>query len=592
MPAVSELGLQLPVIQTTEAGPRKPMLNNVMLIEPRNGYYTGFQDLVRTEPLGLEYIAGALVSNDPNAPRYVNDVQIHDDRIQPGGWVDKIRQTPPDLVGIRCNYTADVKTVQNLVRQVRHEVGKDVPIIVGGHHISLRPEDIFIPEADAVVVGEGERTIRNAVGRWAQDHSFENVKNIWYRDHDNTWKGNVDPTPEKLSTGVEFNSAEMDERPTPRRDLVAQYRGGYYFLYYPGPYSLETARGCQFRCNFCTIPQFHGGDYRVESPDRTVQEMLSLPEDAKYLNFVDDLAFRKYRRRESDGISYTEIDPGRDMASELLRLGQEGRFRFWAQIRADNVWPKDEAERAKAQETVLMLRDCGLDMVLIGLESFDPAELKRVNKGSTVEQNINAINFLRENGIKIWGAQIIFPEWDIEDFDRLIQINQQLGIECPQFTIYTPLPGSTLHKEVQAKGLLKTNDPSKFDFFHFVQDTRLPEEEMYRQIARGYRQTSAFAKKPDGRLLNPSQAKRQYRSMQRDIAEGRTNEAAIRAFTQRFADLQNENVHLEHLMRVRETEVTGTGNQDSRIATLAGNALAQGGQESITLDLDKPFNIG
>ena len=153
----------------------KPYLKNVALIEPQNGIYTGFQGLVRTEPLGLEYIAGAICSLDTNQPRVVEEVTIFDDRLAPGEWREKMRQNPPDMIGIRLSYTADVPIVHKLVRDIREEVGSDIPVVIGGHHISLRPSDAFIDGVNAVVIGPGEVPMRDLVKAWAKDHSFESV---------------------------------------------------------------------------------------------------------------------------------------------------------------------------------------------------------------------------------------------------------------------------------------------------------------------------------------------------------------------------------------------------------------------------------
>jgi hopanoid C-3 methylase len=518
----------LPVIQTRNVNER-PALDNVLLIVPQNGYYTGFQGLVQTEPLGIEYVAGAVSD-------LARHVDIHDDRIRTGGWRDKARKNPPDLVGIGCQYTADVPVVKKLVREVRDLLGPDVPIVVGGHHIGLRPGDVFMPEVDAIVRGPGEKVFADLVRSWGTKRSLEGIRDAWVRDADGEYAANMDPI--KISPHFEYKSAVMDERPKPRRDLVEEFRDDYFFLFYPKVYSLETARGCRFRCSFCSVWNHHQGEYLVESPNRTVSEIASLP--SGYINFVDDLAF-------------SDIDGADELASELLRLGINKRY--WAQIRADNVWPKNPAKRKKHQAVFEKLAEAGLDMVLMGLESFDPAELKRVNKGSTVEQNMRAIEFLRSIGVKIWGAQIVFPEWDVADFDKTIEVNRKLGIEVPQFTILTPLPGTPDYQRALADGTLLTNEPGMFDFFHSVFKTKLPLPQFYTEIARLYKETGTWAVNADGTVANQELAARAARSIFRDIKEGRTVPPAVRAFKERFEVLRNEQVHLARLAQTALNQV-------------------------------------
>lgn len=509
-------------------------IERTLLVEPKNGYYTGFQGIVQSGPLGLEYVAGAITP--------YTDVRIFDDRVDKREIVDEIRNYRPDLVGIRCNYTADVLVVREYARKIREEVGADVPIVVGGHHISLRPQDMFTPDVSAVVVGPGEIPFTNVVRSLNERGYFDMVPSLWYQDREGQFVSNVRERP---STNlVVLNSEAMNERPIPRRDLVEKYLDGYYFLYYPKPRSLETARGCKYRCSFCSVHNFHSGEYEVEGANRTVQEMLGLKaRGAKYINIIDDLAF-------------TDLDAAEKIATGLI--DSKADLRFWAQIRADNVIlnPNNsmisDRERQRHLDVFARLAEAGLDTVLMGLESFDPAELKRVNKGSTVRQNIEAVQYLRSLGIKIWGAQIIFPQWGVEDYDRLIEINQELGIEYPQLTILTPLPGTKDYREAKESGKLLTDDPSKFDFFHWTVETKLPAEETYRQISRVYRETSPFAKRPDGTFVNMRDAMRHVKSIKADISAGRTTEAAVAGFTQIFRNLQDPEVHLEHLRMIEQ----------------------------------------
>jgi radical SAM superfamily enzyme YgiQ (UPF0313 family) len=518
----------LPVVQTRNVAERE-CIGNVLLIVPQNGYYTGFQGLVQTEPLGIEYVAGAVSD-------LAKHVDIHDDRIRPGGWRDKARRNPPDLVGIGCQYTADVPVVRKLAQEVRELLGPDVPIVIGGHHIGLRPSDVFMPEVSAIVRGPGEDPFRNLVRSWGTRHTFENVRDVWTRDADGNYAANMDPI--KVRPHFEYKSAVMDERPMPRRDLVEEFRDDYFFLFYPKVYSVETARGCRYRCSFCSVWNHHQGEYLVESPNRTVAEIASLP--SGYINFVDDLAF-------------SDVDGAEDIADELLRL--KVNKRYWAQIRADNVWPKGTEKRKKHQAVFEKLAEAGLDMVLMGLESFDPAELKRVNKGSTVEQNVRAIEFLRSLGVKIWGAQIVFPEWDVADFDKTIEMNRKLGIEVPQFTILTPLPGTPDYQRAMESGTLLTNEPGMYDFFHSVFKTKLPLSQFYTEIARLYKETGTWAVNADGSVADQELASRAARGIFRDIKEGRTVPTAVRAFKERFEVLRNEQVHLARLAQTALNQV-------------------------------------
>lgn len=542
-------------------------LNNVMLIEPQNGVYTGFQGLVRTEPLALEYIAGAISPLDPNKPRLVENVSIHDDRLQPGGWIEKMRREVPDMIGIKLGYTADVVIVRQLVRDIRKEVGKEIPIIIGGHHATVRPSDVFLDEVDAVVVGAGEDPIQDLSIGWKKDRSFSKARQVWYRDEENNWHSNVDPL--NFSPYYEFNSSEMDNRPLPRRDLVKEYRemgDGYYFLYYPNAYSMETGRGCRGRCGFCTIPIVHGGKYTVQSPERTVAEMAALPSDAKYVIIVDDLSFASAMQLNPASGKRELYDPGLKIAELMKEQGLAKKLRFWSQIRADSVYPKDPNKRKLARKKFESLAEVGYDMALIGFESLiNGVDLKSVNKGSDLETNLRASEILKGLGIRRWGAQIVFPNWTAEDYKKVIAANNALGIENPQYTIMTLMPGSPFYIEGVRNGILKTFNPAHFDFFHWVVETLLPEEETYRQITGLYQEAGGSLTSLEG--------------TKRDLREKRTNTLAIRAFLKRFAVMQDPETHVANLRLVEGT------NDIDWVQLLGQNAAKFGGIESVLLQV-------
>jgi radical SAM superfamily enzyme YgiQ (UPF0313 family) len=342
-----------------------------------------------------------------------------------------------------------------------------LPIVVGGHHISLSPSDLFIPEVDAIVYGEADYVFPALVRQLGTDRRLDRVPYLHYRDEAGEFQTTV---PEhQISNLVLHNDASMNDRPEAQRELCDPYRDHYYFLYYPRPYSIETARGCRYRCSFCSVWQFHNGTYKVESWQRTFEEICRIP-NGSYVNIVDDLAIQVMPHED-----YRQ-SAAWHLANALIESGN--RRRFWMQCRADNI--------VRNKELYTRWAEAGLDMVLVGLESDDPAELKRVNKGSRVNVNEDCISFLHSIGVKLWGAQIVFPDWLHDKFDHLIEYNQRLEIECPQFTIHTPLPGTV--DWAKYKDQLVTQERRYFDFLHPVLPTTLPIREFIDRYVQLYQE--------------------------------------------------------------------------------------------------------
>jgi radical SAM superfamily enzyme YgiQ (UPF0313 family) len=233
------------------------------------------------------------------------------------------------------------------------------------------------------------------------------------------------------------------------------------------------ARGCIYRCNFCSVHEFHHGEYKVQSNDRTLSELSSLPKHS-WVNVVDDLAIQELpaplRKFYPEG-----FDPMAHLADQVAELNMG--HRYWMQVRADNVVrnPRKFEKWARA----------GLDTVLIGLESFDQADLNSVSKGSKASDNERAIEILHEFGIRIWGAVLVFQGWLDRNFEHLKSKVFEHAIEFPQFTILTPLPGTAYWKEMEPK--LIDREYRFFDFLHSVLPTRLSPIDFYRQYASLWR---------------------------------------------------------------------------------------------------------
>ncbi|MCF6229139.1 MAG: hypothetical protein L3J82_10880, partial [Planctomycetes bacterium] len=63
---------------------------------------------------------------------------------------------------------------------------------------------------------------------------------------------------------------------------------------------------------------------------------------------------------------------------------------------------------------------------------------------------------LQENGVRVLGSSIIgFENHTVDNVDAAIDDAVRYNTAFHQFMLYTPLPGTPLHKEMSAKGLVK-----------------------------------------------------------------------------------------------------------------------------------------
>jgi radical SAM superfamily enzyme YgiQ (UPF0313 family) len=412
----------------------------ILLVQPNLSEGIGFRLAASPEPLHLEMIAATVPEHE---------VRILDMRLD-RDLESTLREFGPEMVAV-TTLTPEVYTTQSILQQVK-SFSEEIFTVVGGHHATLLPQDFFLPQVDAVAIGEGEIMFGELARAVADRRSLEAVPNLVWRDRHGTFVRNP----------VSEGRVDLGRLPLPRRDLTESYRSEYFFLFDKPDTSVATSRGCPFRCSFCSVHEFYRGATNQMPPQRVLSEIATVATD--HITFVDD-NFLVNHDRES-------------VIADMIK--SEGiRKRFSMECRTDSI--------ARHPQLVAKWVDVGLYAVLLGLEGGSDKILKSVKKSSSIDTNNRAIKILQDNGVIIWGAFLIDPDWTADDFKRLRDYVSEKKITHTQFTILTPLPGTQLYRDRYHE--LLTNDYSCFDTLHAVLPTRLPREEFYRYFAGLYHQS-------------------------------------------------------------------------------------------------------
>lgn len=400
----------------------------------------GFRLAAMPEPLGLEMVAATV----PQHEMRLLDMRVDD------SLAATLRDFKPDMVTVTA-LTPEVYAALDILQKVK-AFSPDVVTVVGGHHASLLPEDFFAPQVDAICIGEGELVFPHLVAAVAEHRALDAVPNLVWRDADGRYVRNP----------IVDTKVDMDALLPARRDLTAAYRSEYFFLFDKPDTSVVTGRGCPYRCNFCSVWEFYHGRTNQMSAGRVLQEVKAVATD--HITFVDDNFLMNYKRENA--------------IADLIKA--EGlKTRYSMECRTDSI--------VRHPELVTKWVDIGLYAVLLGLEGVGDETLKSVNKSNSAATNDEAIKILKDNGVIIWGAFIIDPDWEVDDFKRLREYVTEKQITHTQFTVLTPLPGTNLYRQKHDE--LLTHDYSCYDTMHSVLPTRLPREEFYKQFANLYRQT-------------------------------------------------------------------------------------------------------
>jgi hopanoid biosynthesis associated radical SAM protein HpnJ len=300
-------------------------------------------------------------------------------------------------------------------------------LLVGfvGPKVAVQPEPSLRASAaiDFVAREEFDFTIAEV----AEGRPLAAIDGISYRDRD----GQVVHNPDREIL------EDMDRLPfvTPvyKRDLRAE---DYYIGYLLHPYlSLYTGRGCRSRCTFCLWPQTVGGHrYRTRSVDHVLEEAA----------LVRDL-FPQVKELFFDDDTFTDDRP---RAEAIARgLGQLGIT--WSCNAKANV----------PRETLAVLRDNGLRLLLVGYESGSQQILINIKKGLRVERARRFAGDCRDLGITVHGTFILgLPGETKETIQETIRFAREVNPHTIQVSVAAPYPGTELHRQAVENGWLPGDD--------------------------------------------------------------------------------------------------------------------------------------
>jgi radical SAM superfamily enzyme YgiQ (UPF0313 family) len=448
----------------------------VAFLKPPVGGILGLEMLTFVEPLGPICVAACLEAEGHHCK--VIDLRI--DGEEHGMQI--CRDFDPDVVGLQCNFTTERNRTVRLAERIKREMPGTF-VVVGGHDASRDPQWFHHDCFDAVACGDGEEVMPPLVDALARGHDFATIRGLAFRR-----KG------EWTFTGDVTNRPNLDDYPMPARHLIAQYANHYYINFRKPLALMETARGCPFKCNFCSVWKFHESTFREKSPERVVKELEQIT--APNIFITDDIFWMNVRR-------------GEEMAKQIKAAGIKKYFTV--QTRTDII--------CKFPHLIEMWKDCGNLAIFLGLESVTDEGLEAVNKKNKASNNVRAIEILKDLGVGFTPNFIVDPAWDRDDFKRLRDWIDGTGAYNSGFSILTPLPGTDLWDT--AKRQVTTDRWEMFDIVHTVLPTKLPIEEFYAEYSALWRHALDVRYKYRGKV-------RTYVQLGAALATGRVSIGAVR----------------------------------------------------------------
>ena len=383
-----------------------------------------FPDLA---PYTLQVLSAAV------RPRhYAVQIDLQDERRPLTRLLRALDDHTPDVVGFSVNNMIDAEAVVALASSLRAQSPRSVRLLAGGQVPSFRPELFLAGGFDAVVVGEGERTLPELLDTLESGGPLDQVEGLALPGDG----GGARFTPPRAPL------ASLDESPIPDWEghlRPAVLTGGLAA-------SMELCRGCPFGCSFCSVAGFHERRVVRKSLPRICEELDRLQSlGVTELYVLDDC----FGLDDEQLIGFAEALEGRGMG--------------WAvQVRADTV--------ARHPDVFARAGRNGLFLAVVGFEGYRSGVFGDVGKGDAAGEltNAEAARVLREGDVAIFGTHLFGTPSD--DWGGRLRTFRQGRRHSDVFrmTIYTPLLGSQLYRDLEAEGRIRDLSLSDFNCGHYV----------------------------------------------------------------------------------------------------------------------------
>lgn len=319
-----------------------------------------------------------------------------------------------------------------------------IPVVLGGAHVTILPEEAA-KHADSIIIGMAENTWPKLL------NDFYEGKLLPRYEDDDLKK-------QKELTGV----------PLPRTDL--QRRSGYVL-----PDTVQATRGCVHRCDFCAVTAVWPKYYRRPIGD-VIRDIKALPGRRIVFNdvsLVDDVKYAK------------------ELFSAMIPLNK-----LWGGLATVRV--------TEDKELLDLMCKSGCRFLLIGFESFKQESLKHIGKGFNRHNRYeDLMKELHSRNISVQGTMIFGFDEDAPDiFAETVERVQELKIDIPRYSIYTPYPGTKLYDRLKSEDRILSYNWEDYDTMHVVhQPLHMSPEELFKGFKWAYEET--FKVKNIARRLSP-----------------------------------------------------------------------------------------
>jgi radical SAM superfamily enzyme YgiQ (UPF0313 family) len=330
--------------------------------------------------------------------------------------INRIEEFGPDILGLSV-VTYRAWAMVQILQQTSAPVK-----VVGGPHATFNHSVILQQGADAVFVGDAERTFPK-----------------WLRD--GCPKGVFESPPVDLNT-IPFPARHLMDL----RDYEIEPNGDMLFNVGRLRLPMYSSKGCPLKCIYCDVQQ---KVFNFKSPERCVEEFQELIRmGVTSIHILDDAFNIRKDRVSAMSQAFIENDIHVDWSA-----------RGTVEVR---------------EEVVADLGAAGCKRLHVGIEHLDDRVLEYFKKAQRYKQIKRFCELCNEHGVTILGYFIIGASMETDEYRRdLPGMIEELGIRIPYFNLLTPLAETPYYRELLQNGTLDRDYWAEFSA-NPVKDFEMP----------------------------------------------------------------------------------------------------------------------
>lgn len=385
---------------------------NIVLLYPKL-HFKQRHNPVSLVPLPIMALAAPLMSRGYNVEMVNGDLEPD--------WLEKVLRACREalLLGISSMSGPQIFYGLEAARAVR-EAGLKLPIIWGGYHPSILPEQTSEnPYVDAVVRGQGELTLMEIADRISHGKDFADVAGVTITRDGET----VSTEPRKMQDINSFPRLPYEKLAESEKYVNNMPSLGNRTVNY------ISSQGCPHRCQFCAEPLVYKRRWKALTPERVVSD----------LDFLQTFL-------GVNGVFYSDsnffVNEGRanEIAAGMIRNGL--KMNWSADARSSQLVKFSD-------ETYATLKASGLNRIFVGVESGSNKTLAALQKDITVEETLEAVRTVTRQGISMTCFFMLgFPDESVSDMEETWKMVDQISSISGQHNsvmhFYAPTPGHAL----------------------------------------------------------------------------------------------------------------------------------------------------